>query len=581
MKDDLSDEERRELARELVDGLLEPDEQPKRVVPDNVQLVQRTDEQRSRYVQRALQLEIDQLARAQQGERNDALNRASFNLGQLIGANALDEQETRATLYDVAMHVGLSDSETRATIESGVSKGKLEPRELSMTQLVARDGEATAADPFGTGLAASASGTPPVEPPTDAELDDFWSSRPLLAHVQQYARARRVAPWAVLGCVLARVVAATPPVIVLPPLIGGHASLNLFVGLVGASGSGKGAAERVAAECLRLGQTLTSATTGSGEGIAHGYVRREKGEIVKHNESMSVLYTVPEIDTLSALGARQGATLMPELRRAWSGEQLGFQYVDPTKRLIVDAHSYRMCLVAGIQPARAATLLDDSDGGTPQRFIWCNAIDRHAPDEQPATPEPMTWPRPSFTALTTRDPFGTGRSELSVCDEARRVVDEARLARVRGEGDALDGHALLARLKTAAALSIADGRCDVSDDDWQLAGTVMKQSDATRAAVAQTLSGAERQRNVMRAEAEADRTMIVSDREHDAALRRACRAVLRKLQAVDEHRANRKTLRTAVQYRDRVLYDEACAKLASTGQIDADLSSTGEWWKLA
>lgn len=577
MTDD-SDDERREAARELVDALWEPDEQPQqRAVNDDAQLVERTAEQRSRYVQRALTLELSQLAAAQQGERNDALNRASFNLGQLIGAGALDELTTRAALTDIAQRIGLDAGETRATIESGISKGQLEPRELSMTQLVTRNDTSSAAHPFGE---VASSQQPPVEPPSDAELADFWESRALLAHVHQYARARLVAPWAVLGVVLARIVAVVPPTVVLPPIVGGQATLNIFVGLVGASGTGKGAAERVAAECLSLGEHITTSTTGSGEGIAHGFVKRLRdGTIEQH--TTSVLFTVPEIDTLSALGARQGATLMPELRRAWSGEQLGFQYVDPTKRLIVAAHQYRMTLVAGIQPARAGALLDDSDGGTPQRFIWCSALDRDAPDEEPETPRVMSWSPPSYVVLCERDAFGSGRLMLHVCKTARDAIVTARKNSRRGIGDPLDGHGLLARLKVAAALTIADGRCDVSDDDWQLAGVVMKQSDATRAAVAQTLSGAARERNASKAEAEADRSIIVSDREHDAALRRACRAVLRKLQAVDEHAAPRRVLRNAVQHRDRPLYDEACATLVSSGQIEADLDRPGECFKLA
>src|SRR5829696_4341629 len=75
---------------------------------------------------------------------------------------------------------------------------------------------------------------------------DFWSSRPVLGHVRDFARARRASPWAVLGAVLVRVTVAVPPFLALPPLVGGPASLNIYVGLVGPSGAGKGAAEAVA-----------------------------------------------------------------------------------------------------------------------------------------------------------------------------------------------------------------------------------------------------------------------------------------------------------------------------------------------
>src|SRR4051812_18769295 len=75
--------------------------------------------------------------------------------------------------------------------------------------------------------------------------EHFWKTRPILTHIQQFARARYVAPWAVLGAVLTHVVAATHPRVQLPATIGSEASLNLFVGLVGAAGAAKGASEKV------------------------------------------------------------------------------------------------------------------------------------------------------------------------------------------------------------------------------------------------------------------------------------------------------------------------------------------------
>lgn len=523
----------------------------------------------SRYAERALSLELDAVTQAAEGTRNDTLNAAAYSIAQLVAAGALDEHDTFDALRAAALSSGLTAAETDKTLRSAFTAGKQQPRALPDTT-ASGPREAAAQEP---------PVEPPVEPPSDVELANFWNKRGLLTHIQTYARARRTSPWAVLGCVLARIVAVTPPTVVLPPLIGGHASLNLFVGLVGNSGSGKGAAERVAAECITLDEHITTVTTGSGEGISHAYVKRTRGgELDQH--TTAVLFSVPEIDTLSALGARQGATLMPELRRGWSGEQLGFAYADPTKRLTVEAHRYRMCLVAGIQPGRARTLLDDTDGGTPQRFIWCTAVDRAAPDEPPDAPTPWRWQRPNFSRAELRDVF-TGRYELNVCETARRVVDDTRLARVRGDGDALDGHLLLAQLKIAAALAIADGRLDVSDDDWALASIIVKQSNATRASVAQTLAETFSQRNRARAEGEADRAMIVDEKLHEAQIRRASRAVLRHLRKPDVESAARGELHRAVQHRDREGFDEAVEMLLKTGQIVAVEAQQGERYALA
>jgi hypothetical protein len=293
------------------------------------------------------------------------------------------------------------------------------------------------------------------------------SARPVLAHIRDYAQARRVGPWAVLGNILVRTVAAVPPRAVLPPLTGGCASLNLFVGIVGNPGDGKGAAERTAEETVDLGY-LTVAGVGSGEGLAHLFMRRERksGDLVQH--STAAILSVPEIDTLTALTTgRSGTTLLAELRKAWSGEALGFAYADPDKRLRVEPHTYRLCVVAGIQPGRAGPLLDAADAGAPQRFLWLPATDHQAPDNPPDPPDNRwEWRQPVQP--------GSGRSVLDVPDSARIAVDTHRLDQLRQTGDnTLNGHSLLCRLKTSAALALLDSRTKITDEDWMLAGVVM------------------------------------------------------------------------------------------------------------
>lgn len=80
------------------------------------------------YIEAAFSGELATLARTQEGERNDQLNRSAFNLGQLVGSGALDESKVRTSLFAVGTAIGLSDKEARATIESGIEKGKQQPR---------------------------------------------------------------------------------------------------------------------------------------------------------------------------------------------------------------------------------------------------------------------------------------------------------------------------------------------------------------------------------------------------------------------------------------------------------------------
>jgi hypothetical protein len=402
--------------------------------------------------------------------------------------------------------------------------------------------------------------------------DDFWLSRPILGHIYEFARARRAGPWGVLGMVLARVVASTPPFVVLPPLVGDDASLNTYVGLVGVSGGGKGAAEAAAAACLDADMSFHTAGVGSGEGLAHLFARRTGRQQAFEMHTTAVMLSVPEIDTMAALGGRSGATIMPELRKAWVGEGLGFAYADPTKHLPIASHSYRLCLSAGIQPKRAGFLLDDSDAGTPQRFIWMPVTDPSAPENKPEQPTPWAWKLPQWPVADYR----TGRVVMPVCQRAQAVIDAARLARLRGtQAEANDAHSLLAREKVAAGLSLLDGRFGILDEDWDLSGLVMNVSDLTRARVIDARRMAEDAKNKARGRMDADRAVIVQEKVELATVRRIAKALLRKLKAEGDWVPKGK-VRQMLASRDREMCEQALDSLNMTGEIDVKDVNTGD-----
>ena len=356
----------------------------------------------------------------------------------------------------------------------------------------------------------------------EAQADaTFWDARPSLAQIRDFARACRCSPWAVLGVALARVVGVTPPFVMLPPLVGTNASLNLFVALVGPSGSGKGASEGAAADALDL-PDLHTATTGSGKGLPHLYAHRERTAGVVRDRD-AVLITIPEVDTLTALGSRQGSTLLSVLRSAWSGERLGFSNADRQRTIPIEAHSYRLSLILGVQPARAGALLNDSDGGTPQRFLWLPVTDPLAPEVRPPAPPARQLRRHVWTANAH------GRVVLTIPAVAERAIDRTHLARTRGDGDALDGHALLCRLKAAQALTLLDDRQHMNDEDWQLAGYVMCVSRRTRDRVRRELAADEERRNRARGRADGIRALAAEDVVEESSVVRVLRSVLRHL----------------------------------------------------
>jgi hypothetical protein len=276
---------------------------------------------------------------------------------------------------------------------------------------------------------------------------------------------------------------------------------------------------------------------------------------------VSAILSAPEIDTLTALKTRQASTLFPELRKAWMGEPLGFAYVDREKRLTIPRHSYRLCLITGIQPSNVAPILEDHTSGTPQRFLWLPADDPGAPDERPDGPG--TYPNPLGTSPDR------SRREMRVCETAQAEIDAARVNHLRGNtADALDGHALLARLKIAAGLAVLDGRTDaITEEDWQLAGLVHAVSDQTRQRVIDTLEQAKVRNNRARAEAEASRAILVGDRVAEAATQRVGRAITRKLDKMDGW-VTRRELRGSLASKDRAYFEDAIEALKAGGQVE-------------
>jgi hypothetical protein len=56
------------------------------------------------------------------------LNRAAFNLGQLVAIGLLEAEEVRAVLLAGALEAGNPEAKASATIESGLAGGMAKPR---------------------------------------------------------------------------------------------------------------------------------------------------------------------------------------------------------------------------------------------------------------------------------------------------------------------------------------------------------------------------------------------------------------------------------------------------------------------
>lgn len=486
--------------------------------------------------------------------------------------------------YTLLEHGGDWTKATRALAAAGYGTQQRPPLRLVTSP--------DPADPFGTGLPATTGAlalapdvdTDPLETVDEATGEivdtDFWASRPILTHIREFSLARMTSPWAVLACVMLRALATIPPHVVLPPIIGGSGSLNLFAALVGPSGVGKGAAESAAAEAVTFGTDIYTAQVGSGEGIAHAYAHRATNKELTDEKAdgngivwdhTSVLFSVPEVDTLGALGARQGATLMSQIRSAFSGEALGFGYADATKRIPIGKHKYRLGMTVGVQPEKSGTILWDADGGTPQRFIWVPATDKQISADPPPQPEPV---RVTIDGKAWASSWAdSGFRTIAIPTDVVRTIREAHASRARGEGESLDGHALFAREKVAVALAILDGRTEVDLDDWALSERVMTVSDRTRTWCQAVLDRKQGARDEAAARREARRLDIIATEGADRSGQRVAHAVMRH---VNDAPMAYSALRRKLNSRDRDWFDDALARLVDAGQITIEETPSGQ-----
>lgn len=422
--------------------------------------------------------------------------------------------------------------------------------------------------------------------------EEFWGARELFKRVRQAAWASQTHPDAVLACVLARAAGAAGHEVLFDSGRGTPATLSLFACLLAPSGIGKSESYAAASTLVRLPSHLTDANgyadmdifrdglgIGSGEGLAEAYmgmVDHDTGKMVMKGrgrnaqpepETIKVravtrhraFFFVDEGEALTKLmRERQGSTLGPALRTAWSGGTLGQANASEERFRFVPARSYSMGIVIGYQPDTAVAMLSDVGPGTPQRFLWFGAQDTEMPDELYEWPEHVVLP-----------PEGAQAGIIHFPMEIKRWLRSQTRGKHRGEitVNPMDSHEPLMRCKLAALLCWLDGRWEVSRDDWLLGGMIWSVSCAIRDrlirhrdAEAERLAGEKRSARLAEAtEVEMLKVTVSADVERVA--KRIVGIVEKEQDAenADPDRRRRTKIKKDRMGRDKPLFDAALA----------------------
>lgn len=413
--------------------------------------------------------------------------------------------------------------------------------------------------------------------------EEFWNARPILGFLRQAARAAEQSPEGVLAAGLGLALGHVMPNVVLPACIGTEASLNIMTVTVGSSGDGKSVCRKIAKGVLQfrtsagLAEPVWEFPPASGQGIAGQYqiLRKPRGgEQFMETIRVSALATVEESDKIKALSSSAGSTLSSELRAAAMGELIGSGNIGETKTNMPEG-SYRFVLAMCMQPELSGWLLDEQAGGLPQRFLFACVRDSRIVTD---VTQPGTW-SVVLPHEATLDPMsGAPRSRTvmgvtdAICTYIREEARERKRALGRGlPGDEFDGHATLLRLKVAGALALVEGRLEISDEDFALAGMV---TDASKATIRWTQSilaelGAKKagqQRDAKVADARAITAATVETTENKIKIRCA-KAVLRKLEAQGEHGETKGVLQAGISTAQKEVLTDVLDGLLDAGRI--------------
>lgn len=531
------------------------------------------------YTKKALQDECDLIVSAPDGDQNNTINKAAFNVGTLVGAGALTEGEARDALLSAALAGNHPEGRARPSIESGLRSGMQSPRSpwppashaaasadfrdlLGGQDIDWSDIENDFADPVDEADAEPA-GEPDGTAVPGLIPEEFYAARPELQHIRQAGHSRTRSGDVALLSVLTRLSSLVSHRIRADTGIAGYASLNLFGGIIGPSGIGKSTGVEVADRLMPAPAELDfrdGLPLGSGEGLAEvfmGVVEEETGEVrrgrggtetpvtvnvrkqVRHN----AFFYVDEGATITRLmKERSGSTLGETLRSAAVGQTLGQTNASKDTSRYIPSGSYSLGLLVGFQPETVTPLFDEVAEGTPQRFVWVQVIDPAIPDLPPPWPGELTAWREAATC-----PSGDEASRfvlVSFDESIKAELRAADLAKVRGhldpsEFNQLDSQAPVMRVKLASLLAILAGRRHVNVEDWQLALMLWQASCATRDAILAYSAAQRRQEQEKRTTARIEEEVRVDHAKQLAEDARADRAV------------ERLALRVAVRVREK------------------------------
>lgn len=387
---------------------------------------------------------------------------------------------------------------------------------------------------------------------------DIWDASPVLKHIQRAAHARMVGSGALLCYVLGRVLAECPPHVVLPPVVGSAAPLNLAFAIVGKSGTGKSGAGRVSADLMDLGQDHLETGVGSGEGLIESFLEPDpdspRAGAKRLVSPPSRILEIDEIGRLGSVAKREGSSMMHVLRSGLTGGALKTSNATTERVRNVPAGVYRLVVLAGVQPELSDVLLGEANAGTPQRFCWVSSTDPTVPETPPEWPGALGWSPMRLDLM--------GPTEIDYPDHIKAEIKRERWRAVTDQKDVdpLHGHRMLTQLKVAAALALLHEEDRISDGWWEIAAHLMRWSEKEQHRCLRALREANERKAAARG-----RQLVVEQTVVQRSVTAKCGDAI--LRALDRGLETWREIRSALTPVNRDVMEEAVELLVRDGKV--------------
>lgn len=562
------------------------------------------------YLEGALRIQSQEVAETKVG-RNNRLYEAGLKIGNYIHYGIITEQDVLRELTEAFRACGgvkkYGLRGTKSTIMSGLKTGMSKPRsipapdvtssyvadpdledlnnpdswdtqyqflnksasnlQVTRTNGTAVTGSTAPVSPIGT---VSASGAGGAGNNTLEFPHDFFDQSNVLKHIQTYAHSAINSAPSLLVAVLARVLLEAGPHVLIPKIVGSDAALNLGFNLTGTSGAGKSSAMKESQKLLGVDQRALVKPLGSGEGMIDSFlIPGQRGAPSTLVDDPRRLFNVDEIEKLKNLMERTGSSVGADLRSALMGDHMGTANAHAGGRnRELQELSYRMILIAAVQPELAGFLLDGSDSGLPQRFLWVSFMDRLVPelDNLPADPGALNWsnPWPDYAGSPVYLDVDPSIKTQIMAD--KRAVSVGQVG-----ADPRKSHLNLTRLKVSAALAALHSELGVTEYWWNMAGVLTDHSLAVQEYCQHSIAGVKRKKRAAWAKEQGDAQVVISDVQHERGVARVSSKILAKLefnQLVSAGDLNR-----SMSSRDKPYLSDAIDELLRTGRILRDDTS--------